>query len=239
MSGEARNRSLAFTISGGLARAEARTIAANLDLVAPLVRRVSRSGTNDDSTTSPGRALFELLWPAALKDHSNDERPRRLILDERSAGFPWELLDDRRPWVSDEAELGPPAVRAGMVRQLLQTRFREDVITTRGALKALVIGNPQGAPTDMADLSGAEKEAKAIAAALEGPLQVTLLAGTEAGPEQITRRLFTDAWQIIHISAHGVSNQMLAGPDGKKKGGLALCSAAARCWIPRPWRRFR
>ena len=241
MSGEARNRSLAFTISGGLARAEARTIAANLDLVAPLVRRVSRSGTNDDSTTSPGRALFELLWPAALKDHSNDERPRRLILDERSAGFPWELLDDRRPWVSDEAELGPPAVRAGMVRQLLQTRFREDVITTRGALKALVIGNPQaqGAPTDMADLSGAEKEAKAIAAALEGPLQVTLLAGTEAGPEQITRRLFTDAWQIIHISAHGVSNQMLAGPDGKKKrrtgivlGGGAVLDPSALAKIP-------
>jgi hypothetical protein len=217
MSGKARNRSLGFTISGGLARAEARTIAANLDLVAPLVRRVSRSGTNDDSTISPGRALFELLWPTALKDHSADERPRRLILDERSAGFPWELLDDRRPWMSDEAELAPPAVRAGMVRQLLQTRFREDIITAQGALKALVIGNPRGAPTDMADLPRAEEEAKAITVALGGPPYVTLLVGVEAAPEQITRRLFTNAWEIVHISAHGVSNQLLAGPDGKKK----------------------
>ena len=113
MSGEVRNRSLAFTVSRGLARAEARTVAAHLDLVAPLVRKISRNGTNDDSSTSPGRALFELLRPAALKDRSADERPGRLILDERSAGFPWELLDDRRPWMSDEAELAPPSVRAG------------------------------------------------------------------------------------------------------------------------------
>ena len=230
MSGDARERSLGFTVSGGLARAEARTVAANLDLVAPLVRRVSRSGANDDSTTSPGRALFELLWPAALKDHSVDERPRRLILDERSAGFPWELLDDRRPWMSDEAELAPPAVRAGMVRQLLQTRFREDVVTTRSALKALVIGNPQGAPTEMPDLPQAEEEAKAIATAVGGPPYVTLLAGATAGPEQITRRLFTDAWEIIHISAHGVSNQLLAGPDGKKKRrtGIVLGGGAVQ-----------
>jgi CHAT domain-containing protein/cytosol aminopeptidase family protein len=239
MSGEVHDRSLLFTVGGGLARAEARTIGANLDLVAPLVRRVSRSGTNDDSATSPGRALFELLWPAALKDHSADERPRRLILDERSAGFPWELLDDRRPWMSDEVELAPPAVRAGMVRQLLQTRFREDVVTTTGALKALVIGNPRGAPTDMPDLPKAEEEAKAISAALGGPPYVTLLAGATAGPEQITRRLFTDAWEIIHISAHGVSNQGLAGPDGKKKrrtgivlGGGAVLDPSALAKIP-------
>jgi CHAT domain-containing protein len=239
MSGDARERSLGFTVSGGLARAEARTVAANLDLVTPLVRRVSRSGTNDDSTTSPGRALFELLWPVALKDHSVDERPRRLILDERSAGFPWELLDDRRPWLSDEAELAPPAVRAGMVRQLLQARFREDVVTTPGALKALVIGNPRSAPTEMPDLPKAEEEAQAIAAALGGPPYVTLLAGATAGPEQITRRLFTDAWEIIHISAHGVSNQPLAGPDGKKKrrtgivlGGGAVLDPSALAKIP-------
>jgi hypothetical protein len=239
MSGETRNRSLAFTVSGGLARAEARTVPANLDLVAPLVRRVSRSGTNDDSTTSPGRALFELLWPAALKDQSADERPRRLILDERSAGFPWELLDDRRPWMSDEAELAPPAVRAGMVRQLLETRFREDVVTTPGALKALVIGNPRGAPTGMPDLPKAEEEAKAIAAALGGAPYATLLAGEAAGPEQITRRLFTDAWEIIHVSAHGVANQVLAGPDGKKKrrsgiviGGGAVLEPSALAKIP-------
>ncbi len=149
MSGKSNARNLSFTVSGSLARAEASTIAANLDLVAPLVRRVSRGGTNDESPTSPGRALFELLWPAALKDQSTDERPRRLILDERSAGFPWELLDDRRPWMSDGAELAPPAVRAGLVRQLVQTRFREDVFATRDEPRRWLSEILRAAPTDM------------------------------------------------------------------------------------------
>jgi hypothetical protein len=97
MTGEVRNRILAFTVSGGLARADALTVAAHLDLVAPLVRRISRSGTNDDSSMSPGRALFELPWPAALKDHSADERPRRLILDQRrSVGGMGARSDQRR-----------------------------------------------------------------------------------------------------------------------------------------------
>lgn len=234
MSGEARERSLSFTISGGHARAEARTIAANLELVAPLVRRVARSGLNDETSSAPGRALFELLWPAALKDQSTDERHRRLILDAHSAGFPWELLDDRRPWMSSEAELTPPAARAGIVRQLLQTRFREEVVTTSGTPKALVIGNPQAAPTHMPDLPGAENEARTVAGLLKATHDVEALIGAQAGPEQISRRLFTEAWEIIHISAHGVSGQPLAGPDGKKRkmtgivlgGGVVLGPSA-------------
>jgi hypothetical protein len=46
---------LCFTIGGGLARAEARTIAANLELVAPLVRRTSRTTVDDSTRNSPGR----------------------------------------------------------------------------------------------------------------------------------------------------------------------------------------
>ena len=71
------------------------------------------------------------------------------------------------------------------------------------------------------------------------PPYVTLLAGAAAGPEQITRRLFTDAWEIIHISAHGVSNQLVAGPDGKKTrrtgivlGGGAVLDPSALAKIP-------
>ena len=236
MSGEAHDRSLSFTVSGGLARAEARTIAANLDLVAPLVRRASRSAVNDNSPTSPGRTLFELLWPAALKDQSADERHRRLILDERSASFPWELLDDRRPWMSEETKLEPPAVRAGIVRQLLQTRFREDVVAPRGKPKALIVGNPTAAPNALPDLPGAARETTAIAKRLKDTdrYDVTSLIGPDATPELICRLLFTDAWEIIHISAHGVSNQTLAGPDGAKRrmtgivlgGGVVLDPSA-------------
>ena len=161
--------SLSFAVGGGLARAEARTIAANLDLVRPLVRRTFRNIDLDGATTSPGRTLFELLWPGPLKDQSVEERPRRLVLDERSAAFPWELLDDRRAWTRDDdgpsaSAIGPPAVRNGLVRQLLQSRFREQIVTGRGKPKALVIGDPNAAPMEgFPKLPGAEREARSIA----------------------------------------------------------------------------
>jgi tetratricopeptide (TPR) repeat protein len=218
--------SLSFTIGGGLARAEARTIAANLELVAPLVRRTSRTTVEDATRNSPGRALFELLWPASLKDQSADERPRRLTLDDRSAAFPWELLDDRRPWLSDaEAEKRPPAVRAGLVRQLLQTQFREDIVPPRGKPRALVIGDPRASPMEgFKPLRGAQAEAEAVAERLKEVCDVTPLIAEAAAPDEICRQLFTEAWDIIHISAHGVLNQNVVGPDGKlrKRTGVIL-----------------
>jgi hypothetical protein len=235
------DRNLCFTIGGGLARAEARTIAANLELVAPLVRRTSRTTVDDSTRNSPGRALFELLWPASLKDQSSEERNRRLVLDERSAAFPWELLDDRRPWLSDtEAERKPPAVRAGIVRQLLQTQFREDIVPPRGAPKALVIGDPRAAPMPgFKELKGAQAEAKAVSECLRSAYEVTSLIGEAAAADEISRQLFTEAWDIIHICAHGVLNQVVVGPDGTRRrrtgvvlGGGVVLSPSAFAKLP-------
>ncbi len=228
------DRSLSFTIGGGFARAEARTIAANLDLVAPLLRRTFRNIDLDGSPTSPGRILFELLWPESLKNRSADERNWRLILDEPSAAFPWELLDDRRPWISGEGEsasnLKPPAVRAGMVRQLLQARFPEKVVTPRGKPKALVIGDPGAEPIEgFPRLPGAEAEANAIADLLGDRRQthdVTKLVKGAATPEQICKQLLGQAWEIVHISAHGVVDYKVTGSDGikRKLTGIVLGS---------------
>ena len=234
------DRALHFTIGGGLARAEARTIAANLDLVRPLLRRAFRNIDLDGAATSPGRTLFELLWPDSLKDRSGEEGHRRLILDERSAAFPWEMLDDRRPWILEEAgqsasDVKPPAVRAGMVRQLLQSRFREQFAAPRGR-KALVIGDPSAVPTEgFPKLPGAEAEASAIAAKLKAKdRRVTALIGGAASPEQVCKQLFTQAWEIVHVSAHGVVDQEMTGSDGRKRrmtgvvlgGGVVLGPSA-------------
>ena len=218
MSGTRRDPRLSFTVSSGPKLVEASTIAANLELTAPLMRRASRIASND-----VGRALFELLWPAALKDEQPDERPVLLILDQVSAGFPWELLDDRRPWIS-ESEQEPLALRVGIVRQIFQARARESAIALRVKRKALIVGNPRGAPTEMPDLPGAEEEAKAIAASLQDTYEVTLLTGKEAGPVEISRLLFTNAWDVIHISGHGVTEMLLPGPDGgkRKRTGIVL-----------------
>ena len=232
------DRSLSFTIGGGLARAEARTIAADLDFVAPLLRRTFRNIDPDGSATSPGRILFELLWPESLKNQSADDRSRRLILDEASAAFPWELLDDRRPWIDGEGVHAPvrepPAVRARMVRQLLQSRSREKSPPPRGEPRALVIGDPGAQPMEgFRRLPGAKAEAEAIADLLANdtqPYAVTKLVEAAATPEQICKQLFGQSWEIIHISAHGVVDTLLAGPDGARRrvtgvvlgGGIVL-----------------
>lgn len=237
---QTEERSLSFAIGGGLARAEARTVAANLDLVRPLLRRAFRNIDLDGAATSPGRTLFELLWPDSLKDRSGEEGHRRLILDERSAAFPWEMLDDRRPWILEEngaraSDVKPPAVRSGMVRQLLQSRFREQFAAPRSR-KALVIGDPSAVATEgFPKLPGAEAEANAIVAKLKAKdRQVTALIGGAASPEQVCKQLFTQAWEIVHISAHGVVDQELTGSDGRKRrmtgivlgGGVVLGPSA-------------
>jgi hypothetical protein len=184
---------------------------------------------------SPGRALFELLWPAILKDRSTEERNRRLILDEESAQFPWELLDDRRPWAADSflhnGAQYPPVVRAGLVRQLLQTRFQERIVVPTGKPRALIIGDPHGvAMPGFSALPEAEKEAVAIAELLEETHDVVRLIGIEATPENICEQLFAEAWEIVHIAAHGVVRKMLLGRDGVQRpmtgvvlgGGIVL-----------------
>jgi CHAT domain-containing protein len=203
------DRSLSFTVGGGFARAEARTIAANLDIVEPLLRRTARNIDVDGSPTSPGRILFELLWPDSLKQRSAEEQKRRLILDEHSAAFPWELLDDRRPWTSaDEAasvpvDRPPPAVRSGLVRQLLQTQFSEKVVAVAGKPKALIIADP-GAdpPPGFPRLEGAQKEAEAIAQLLRPTHEVTPLVTKAATPEQVFKQLLGQAWEIVGDRAH-------------------------------------
>jgi tetratricopeptide (TPR) repeat protein/Mrp family chromosome partitioning ATPase len=216
-------RSLAFAVAGGLARAELRTIAADLDVVEPLMRRAIKSNDPDGANATPGRALFELLWPSSLKDQSTEESNRRLILDEESAQFPWELLDDRRPWAEDSqlhnGKQDPPVVRYGLVRQLLQTRFQQRVVVPTGRPKALIIGNPRGAqiPERFPELLGAEAEAGAIRELLSSTHDVTILTGREATPENVCEQLFAQAWEIVHISAHGVVRAMMAGPDGQQK----------------------
>ena len=115
-------------------------------------------------------------------------------------------------------------MRVGIVRQIFQARARESAIALRVKRKALIVGNPRGAPTEMPDLPGAEEEAKAIAASLQDTYEVTLLTGKEAGPVEISRLLFTNAWDVIHISGHGVTEMLLPGPDGgkRKRTGIVL-----------------
>ncbi|MEA3060821.1 MAG: hypothetical protein QOJ94_602, partial [Sphingomonadales bacterium] len=143
-----------FTAIGDQARADGYSIAADRGFVKQFVAAAQHRKLDE----APTRALFHLIWPAELKRSSEEDRNIRLILDEAAAALPFELMDDR-PADSgpEQAKTDPPAVRRGMLRQLIQTRFARLEATPHGAHRALVIGDPRGGPPadDFPELPGA------------------------------------------------------------------------------------
>ena len=191
-----------FTWVGGQARAEGYTVGTDRGFLKQFVS----ASENRKLAAAPTRALYQLVWPAELKQHSGDDANIRLILDERAAGLPFELMDDR-PADADGALVPPPVVRRGVLRQLVQTRFARLQATPHGGQRALVIGDPRGGPPadDFPLLPGARAEAEAVATLLEEQgFEVVRLIGDKVTPEQVVERVLDGGWTVLHVSAHGI-----------------------------------
>ena len=224
-------RVMRYVTTAGRARAEASLVPGNTGFVERFVAQATGVSATSGRPTAAGRALFELLWPERIKEMSREDRNVRLVLDERTAAFPWELLDDRRPWLETADAAGgerpkPAAVRAGLVRQLVQTQFREKVVAPADRRRALVVGDPRAEPQEgFPPLPGAEEESLAVAERLAGAgFQVTHLHGDKVTPEQVVSALFEQAWNIVHIAAHGVFDYKVRNPDGtsRRETGVVL-----------------
>ena len=208
-----------FVVSAGLARAEATLLPAHRAFVDRFIQQAMASNAQDRGLGTPGRTLFELLIPDYLKDQAREDRSLRLVLDSACAAYPWELLDDRRPWSEDSlpqaGERDPPAVRNGLIRQLIRQNFRERVARPRGQLKALVIGDPRGDAADwMPPLDGAVAEAVAVADLLtRRGVKVERMIRDHSGHE-VAMAMCAQDWNIIHIAAHGLADT----PDGLESG---------------------
>ncbi|KMO40239.1 hypothetical protein VQ03_14505 [Methylobacterium tarhaniae] len=220
---------ISFATPSGRARVEASALIYNQSIVDLFSSQAPSSAGLYPEMGTPGRALFELLWPDHLKDRSQEDRNLRLILDAETAAFPWEIMDDRRPWQErvedgDGERQAPPAVRAGAVRQLTRTRFRaRPQAPLRSTRRALVIGNPTAIPAPgFGPLAGAEQEAQAVVSLLEASgYEVERLIGREARPDRILAMLFAQAWQVVHIAAHGAVKHRFR-PDGPEVTGAIL-----------------
>ncbi|HEX4737346.1 MAG TPA: CHAT domain-containing protein [Allosphingosinicella sp.] len=194
-----------FVAVGEQARADGFLVGANKSFVQEFVETAQKRKLN----AAPTRALFQLIWPAELKQTSQDDRNLRLILDEAAAALPFELMDDRAapPDGAATDAAGPPAVRRGMLRQLIQSRFARLQTSPRGGERALVIGDPRGgAPAaDFAPLPGARAEAEMVADALEAQgFQVVRLIGDAVTPDEVVEQVLQGGWTILHVSAHGI-----------------------------------
>lgn len=226
---------LKYVAIAGRARAEASLVGTRRSFVDRYVARMTAHRV-EEGAMSAARTLFELLWPNPLKEQSLDDRNIRLILDESSASLPWEMMDDRRPWKAagegaGEETRGPPAVRSGVLRQLISERFREGVVSLGSRRKALVIGDPRGDGSNLVELPGAQREAEAVRRVLETRgYNVTPLIGSRAKPEDVVSALFAEAWEIVHVAAHGVVDYAFpddavpnsGGSKNEKRTGIVL-----------------
>jgi len=205
---------IAYALDTKRARTEIRTVSPQGRLVRDLVKTAA-SDANDDAQI--GRTLFKLLVPVELESFLADSTDMQIELDDRTAGIPWELLDDtaETPW----------AIRTKLLRKLRQEEYRATVKDADADAHALVIGAPE-CPEEYPPLPGAREEALAVfeslsSAAAFGPSVTGLISDDPSAPgydaRSILNSLFEREWRVVHIAGHG------ALPEGDgATGGVVL-----------------
>jgi CHAT domain-containing protein len=163
-----------------------------------LEETIEGMSTNNQWTPERAKAIFELLIPNDFKDQLRRHGNIDWILDEYTASYPWELLQDSL------SDTNPMCVSGGMIRQLKDVHYRAVVRTTEKN-NALVVADPdlQGFANQ---LPGALKEGKLVAEMLKdrGMNTTTSFKGNHS---EIIEKLFRDDYKIIHLSGHGIFNQ--------------------------------
>lgn len=205
-----KDNSLRFNTLTDKARTEVSLQAIDLAQVDTFIEQSIRT-TYDNPDIS--KTLFEMLVPHQLKEQSLNLNDHVLILNEKAARYPWELLQDRwanKNRTSTAAESMPMSVEFGMIRQLESETFRASPVT-RGN-KALVIGNPLGNSGEFPELPGAESEAATVRAMLNSRHQhVTEVLGRDSKTDarRVILALHADSYRIMHFAGHGVYNYAL------------------------------
>jgi CHAT domain-containing protein len=206
---ENNDQALRFVFPTDKARAEETMATGQLSLADSFIEMASQD-TNRNAEAA--RTLFELLLPVRIKEASTQQGNLVLLVDQRSARYPWELLEDR--WGSSPR---PPAVCAGMIRQFKTANFRARPAHAPGNT-ALVIGNPDlGKSEDFADLPGARDEALSVVGTLANAGYEVTDRIDERTPA-ILEALHHEKWRILHLAGHGVydyqSSRMTAPRSG-------------------------
>lgn len=208
-----KNGSLAFEAVTRLARNTATLLPTQRGLVDGFIARAVGSTAANPRL---GQTLFELLVPNDLKSFAPDRQKLALMLDEKAAELPWELMQD-----GFDRQPEPLAVASGMVRQLLVHRERQQVLRATEDT-ALVVGNPKVTDPRFPSLPGARDEAEAVAAVLQavGRYDVDLLLEDVATPTTFLTALHERPLRVLHLAAHGVFE--FEHTPGERVSGLVL-----------------
>ncbi len=199
---------LRFIALTNRARAEESLVSGQMRLADDFIREAVGKTANDREVA---RTLFEMLIPNRLKELAPDRYDLVLLVDEVSARYPWELLEDR--WSGGRP---PLAAAAGMVRQLKTPVFRAHPAHS-AENTAYVVGNPKlpvmpGEPV-FPDLPGARAEAVEVERVLSGG-GFSVKSRIDADADDIMIGLHGDAYRVLHLAGHGVHEWETEYEDG-------------------------
>lgn len=203
-----------FSASTGAARDLERKIFVNPSLVKEILDDIS---TNNSWNRELAKTIFELLIPNDFKEQLKRRSNANWILDNDTAGYPWELLQD------SVSEARPLCVNAGMIRQLSEkdSAFRINTVATNNAL---VVGDPflDGFITQ---LPGAFAEAEMVSAVFRNEKFDTTISLKEKS-SQIIKKMFSKDYKIIHLSGHGLFNAAEPAASGMVIGKNVFLTTA-------------
>jgi len=198
------SQTLRFIATTDRARAEETLATGQRRLADGFIRQASQSAA---ANAEVAKTLFEMLLPNRLKELAPKQADMVLLVDKVSAGYPWELLEDR--WSHGNH---PPAIAAGLVRQLKTPNFRA-YPAHASEPSAFIVGNPDLSGWDaFGDLPGARQEAQKVAALL-GAHGYRTLDCIDDKADAILAGLHRSAWRILHLAGHGEHEFVLEDPD--------------------------
>ncbi|MGA1869453.1 MAG: CHAT domain-containing protein [bacterium] len=204
---------LRFIATTDRARAEETQATGQLRLADSFIKLASQSPRVN---AVAAKTLFEMLLPNRLKELAPRQTDLVLLVDEISARYPWELLEDRQSSTNR-----PPAVAAGLVRQLKSRHYRPSPAHANEA-KAFVVGNPDLQDWhEFPDLPGARQEAHSVAALLAAR-GYFVQECIDENADSIINGLHSNAWRILHLAGHGEHEFSLI-EQTKTKESCASC----------------
>ncbi|MGB7392972.1 MAG: CHAT domain-containing protein, partial [Pricia sp.] len=197
--------SMVFGASTSDSREEENEIYSSTPLINEFITEVSHDNQWSSCTA---KTLFELLIPNALKERLKRKGHILLIVDTKTASYPWELLQD------SAANAKPLCVNSGMIRQLSTGQYRTNIKRVADR-NALIVADPI-LDNYIGQLPGAREEGQKVKELLNGSgCPVNALIGSDASA--IVRELFCKDYSIIHLAGHG-----LFKPKSPKESGMVI-----------------
>jgi CHAT domain-containing protein/pimeloyl-ACP methyl ester carboxylesterase len=213
---ESSEKALRFSLNNSSAREEQRDLYTSPEIINELVEEMS---ANNNWNEGLAKSVFELLIPNDFKDEIKKQYKTMWVLDNASAGYPWELLHD-----FENMDM-PFCCSTGMIRQLQTDKYRLKINASSGS-KAFVVGDPNlnGYPFAR-QLEGARKEAEMVADLLgkQGYEMPNNCIGKSS--KEIIQSLFKYQYRIIHLAGHGIFNEKSPDSSGMLIGNGIFLTA--------------